>query len=127
MIVIFGGAYQGKLEYAKKTYGLTDQDLFFCREDTDRVDFSRKAICYLDSFIYAMISRGEDPFEYLKKHAELLSDKIIICNDLSCGIVPTDPLMRRFREENGRILSYLCQNAGHVIRIFCSLPLTMKC
>ncbi len=30
MHLIFGGAYQGKLEYAKERYGLADQDIFVC-------------------------------------------------------------------------------------------------
>jgi hypothetical protein len=33
MQLIIGGAYQGKLEYAKKTYNLKDEDIFECSLD----------------------------------------------------------------------------------------------
>ena len=42
MILIIGGAYQGKTEYAKKTYGLQDADIFTC-ENTD-IDPNARAI-----------------------------------------------------------------------------------
>lgn len=33
MILIFGGAYQGKLDFAKKKFGVTDRQVFTCTED----------------------------------------------------------------------------------------------
>ena len=39
MILIIGGAYQGKLEYAKNEYLLTDGDVFFCENETDSISF----------------------------------------------------------------------------------------
>ena len=30
MILIFGGAYQGKLEYALSTYKLVEKDVYHC-------------------------------------------------------------------------------------------------
>ena len=40
MILIIGGAWQGKLEFAKATFGITDADVFTC---TDReIDFSKE-------------------------------------------------------------------------------------
>ena len=32
MILIFGGAYQGKSDFAKKTFGLSGSDISFCHE-----------------------------------------------------------------------------------------------
>ena len=32
MILIFGGAYQGKSNFAKKTFGLSGSDISFCHE-----------------------------------------------------------------------------------------------
>lgn len=31
MVLITGGAYQGKLDYARKEYGITEEDVFDCR------------------------------------------------------------------------------------------------
>ena len=51
MILIIGGAYQGKTEYAKKTYGLQDADIFTC-ENTD-IDPNARAIRHLERFALA--------------------------------------------------------------------------
>ena len=32
MILIIGGAYQGKLDYAKDTFGIVDADVYTCSE-----------------------------------------------------------------------------------------------
>ena len=32
MDIIIGGVYQGKLDYAKAQFSLTDSDVFFCSE-----------------------------------------------------------------------------------------------
>ena len=33
MIVIFGGAYQGKLDYAKEKFNICDDDVFTCTDN----------------------------------------------------------------------------------------------
>ena len=38
MILIIGGAYQGKLDFAKETFGITDTDVHICSEV--EIDFS---------------------------------------------------------------------------------------
>ena len=43
MVLIIGGAYQGKLDFAKETFSLTDGDVFACVSE-EGIDFSRKCI-----------------------------------------------------------------------------------
>ena len=42
MILIFGGAYQGKLTFAQKTFGLTAEDVYTC--GGGEIDFSFRCI-----------------------------------------------------------------------------------
>ena len=42
MELIFGGAYQGRLEYAKSKYNLRDEDIFFLKIDASKYKKSRK-------------------------------------------------------------------------------------
>ena len=42
MILIIGGAYQGKLDYVKDTFGITDTDVYTC--GAKGIDFSKKCI-----------------------------------------------------------------------------------
>lgn len=53
-------------------------------------------------------------------------DSIIICTDISCGVVPVDDELRRWREETGFMLNYLSQNADSVTRIFFGLEQRLK-
>ena len=49
MILIIGGAYQGKLDFAKETFGVTDADVYICGED--EIDFSKRCIYKIEAFV----------------------------------------------------------------------------
>ena len=55
-----------------------------------------------------------------------LSDKILLCEDISCGVVPIDPEQRAWREAVGRMNAMLAARAERVTRIFCGLPMELK-
>lgn len=122
MVLIIGGAYQGKTEYAKKTYSLQDADIFTC-ENTD-IDPNARAIRHLERFALACVRAGKEPAEVLR--ALDLSDKILICEDISCGVVPMDAVEREWREAVGRMNAMLAAKAERVTRLFCGLPLELK-
>ncbi len=122
MVLIIGGAYQGKTEYAKKTYSLQDADIFTC-ENTG-IDPNARAIRHLERFALACVRAGKEPAEVL--NAIDLSDKILICEDISCGVVPMDAVEREWREAVGRMNAMLAAKAERVTRLFCGLPLELK-
>ena len=122
MVLIIGGAYQGKTEYAKKTYSLQDADIFTC-ENTG-IDPNARAIRHLERFALACVRAGKEPAEVLR--ALDLSDKILICEDISCGVVPMDAVEREWREAVGRMNAMLAAKAARVTRLFCGLPLELK-
>ena len=37
MILIFGGAYNGKLEFVKEKYDINNEDIFFCTNQTFKI------------------------------------------------------------------------------------------
>ena len=122
MELIFGGAYQGRLEYAKSKYNLRDEDIFFCSEDKAEIDLSKPAIYCMEKFLLACIREGRNPADEFKN----ISDRIVICTDISQGIVPVDKALRLWREETGRAMVKLAKDAQSVTRIFAGLPLTLK-
>ena len=122
MVLIIGGAYQGKTEYAKKTYSLQDADIFTC--ENMGIDPKARAIRHLERFAQACVRAGKEPAEVL--NAIDLSDKILICEDISCGVVPIDPEQRAWREAVGRMNAMLAARAERVTRIFCGLPMELK-
>ncbi|MBB6623658.1 bifunctional adenosylcobinamide kinase/adenosylcobinamide-phosphate guanylyltransferase [Clostridium gasigenes] len=124
MILVFGGAYNGKLEYAKAKYNIKDEEIFFCNEK--ELNYSKKIICGLHKFIYELGKYGENPLDILKENIKELEDKIIICDEISSGIVPLEKSNRIWREDTGRCLQYLTKNSCTVVRIFCGLEMVLK-
>lgn len=122
MVLIFGGKYQGKVDYALGKYNLTEGDVFRCT-DTD-VDYSKKIIADLQEYIWQCTLKGIEAKEELDW--ERLEDKILICDDVSQGLVPMDKDEREFREMVGRTLTFGGRRAKEVIRVFCGLGNKVK-
>jgi len=119
MVLVIGGAYQGKLDYVMETY--PGKSVYHCDTDTPDPDFSADVINALHLLVLARVKKGADTLEYLRERLPLLRDKIIICDDISCGVVPADPEARLWRETTGRCLALLAKNAGEVVRVFCGI------
>ena len=121
MVLIFGGAYQGKQDYALETYGLSAKDVYQCDLESMVINFDKKVIANLERFILACIKEEVSAKECLEDNIEKLRDKIIICDDISQGVVPVDKTERAWREMTGRTMTYLGQEADEVIRVFCGI------
>lgn len=125
MILIFGGTYQGKTEYAKEHWDFNESDIFYCEEKLS-IDLSKKVIVGLDRFIFACTCEGSEAKDVLKAYDEPLTDKIFIVDDVSQGIVPMDPDRRAWREAVGRTLLWLGSESDEVHRVFCGLGQRLK-
>ena len=125
MILVFGGAYQGKLDYVRENYG-RDKTVFQCTDSTTAIDFSCDIIYALHWFVLAQLRNGMNTSEDCAKNAALWESKIIICDDISCGVVPMDQEMRLWRETTGRVLNNLAQMSDEVVRVFCGLGTRLK-
>ena len=120
MILIIGGAYQGKLDFAKETYGLTDAEICTC--DSGEIDFSKRCIYKIEAFT----AHTEDPIGYFEAHRWEWTDSILILQDIFCGVVPMGAENRAWRQRTGRLAQYLSREAQQVSRIFCGLELKLK-
>ena len=100
MVFIFGGAYQGKTDFAKEAFSLAEGDIFSCS--------------------------GTDPVEYFRVHRGEWEESILICRDMFCGVVPMGAETRAWRQDTGRLTQYLSREAEHVSRIFCGLEQRLK-
>jgi len=125
MVLIFGGAYQGKLEYAIENYKIREDEIFYCGNNKE-IDFSKKVIYGIEKLTLNLLKDESDPLEYINKNIDKIKDKIIICTDISCGVVPTDPLLRQWREAVGRCMALLSHKAERVIRVFCGIGTILK-
>lgn len=145
MILIFGGAYQGKRDFAKEHFGI--ETVTECAapgaelagaEDTGAEDtgaeghsgaetvlalpdFSGDAVCGLERFARACTEAGLEARDLMEEQKAGWQDKILIITDVSQGIVPMDKTTRAFREMNGRLMLYLASEADEVWRVFCGI------
>jgi len=126
MILIFGGVYQGKLDYALNRFKLTGDDVFRC-SDTDTCIPGGKMIIYeIDKWLLALTRADIDTAEALRRFIDNNKDAVVICNDISCGIVPVDGSMRKWRESVGRAMAELSRASDETIRLFCGIPTKIK-
>lgn len=108
MKLIIGGAYQGKKQYALENY-------------KEEILVSNFHLIVLD-----LIKNNVDAINYIKQNLNLYKDKVVICDDISCGVVPTDKIMRKWREDLGHILAIIAKESDEVIRVFCGIGMRLK-
>lgn len=101
MILIFGGAYQGKLDFAKKKFGVTDRQVFTCTEGFE-ADQEAKILCNLEQAFLHLVKQNVNVTDMLAARRDDLKDKIIIIDDISQGVVPMDKTLRAWREATGQ-------------------------
>ena len=126
MVLIFGGAYQGKLEYAQTRFRLLQDDVIVCTEENIVCPEGKKIVYDVDRWILALIKEERNISEEVERFLSKNYESIVICNDISCGVVPIDPLLRKWREEVGRLLGLLAQQSAEVIRLYCGIPTILK-
>lgn len=147
MNLVFGGAYQGKLDFAKNEFGLSngdvlnmadlcqmartknDQDLNYGVDAVINQNIRTAKCAYgLDEYIRLMIDRGLDSDAWIEELIEGVKEleTVIIMNDYSQGLVPMDAEDRKFREANGRAMIKLAESAENVYRVFCGIGTNIK-
>ena len=126
MILITGGAYQGKTDYACEKFGIPRKEIYSCTRDKVEVDFDKSIINNIEELVYACVANGRDPMKYLAARKSRWAKSVMIINDISCGLVPMDPTERAAREAVGRTAMYLAQEAITVTRVFAGIPMRLK-
>lgn len=110
MILIVGGAYQGKRQYASEVLGCADASI----------------VDHVEARIRQWLDAGLDPQAEVRAAAEAWSECVLLLEDISCGVVPLDARDRAWIEAVGRCGAYLAQRADRVIRVFCGLGTVIK-
>lgn len=127
MILVFGGAYNGKLSFVKEKFNISDEEVLTLNNIDDlEIDFSKKVINKFQNLTYKMSLENQDPLKYILENESLFKDKIIISDDICEGIVPLKKEDRIWRENTGKCLQYLSKNSKEVYRVFCGIPIVIK-
>lgn len=124
MILIIGGAYQGKQQFAREISGLEDwADGRVCGEE--EID-SCGGMLYFHEYIRNRLAKGQDCTELARRIALNNPEAVLVANELGCGVVPVDPFDRRYRETVGRVCTGLAAEAEAVYRVVCGIGVRIK-
>ena len=124
MKLIIGGAFQGKNEYAKKTFEITKwADGMVCSEEEI---FAAEGVLHFHEYIKRLIHEDQDPRIFAKELMQKNPNVILVTNELGCGVVPVDAFDRKYREATGRVCTDLAAYSDQVIRVFCGIGQVIK-
>ena len=110
MVLIIGGSYQGKTEYAREHF---PEGHFFNQAHL---------------FIKKRLSEGKNEEEIYQELITACGDEngVVIAEEIGNGIVPMEDFDRRYRDVAGRILIRLAAEATEVHRVICGIGQRIK-
>ncbi|MCC8151160.1 MAG: bifunctional adenosylcobinamide kinase/adenosylcobinamide-phosphate guanylyltransferase [Lachnospiraceae bacterium] len=116
MILITGGAWQGKKAFADE----------LARQEIADGKSGAQVVADIHETIAETMREGKNPYVLVAELTEKNPDLIITVNELGCGIVPIDAFDREWRETTGRISCLLAEKAERVYRVTCGIATEIK-
>lgn len=107
-VLYIGGAAQGKRALAMRLHGLQEGDA--------------RLVYALHELVRADLSAGREPMARLAS----LRGKIVVCDEVGCGVIPLFGEDRAWREAVGRLCCALAAEADTVVRVCAGLPQVIK-
>lgn len=123
MILIVGGAGQGKMQFAQERFCLKREDFANGADCSISDVLQARAI---DQFHLLVRRLGEDALPFTEQICRERSDIIILLDEIGCGIIPLEKNDRIWRETVGRCGCMLAAEAETVIRVVCGIPTVIK-
>lgn len=109
MILVIGGAYQGKYRFVKNNICSDESKIFNC--------FHSEMKKYIDE--------GKEPKNLVN---EIFNKgyEVVISDEIGCGIVPIKSCDREWREETGKALCDIAKKSKQVWRVYCGIGTLIK-
>lgn len=123
MILITGGAYQGKTAYVKAHFQHEITDGAVCMFD------AAKTAAILTNYhllIRRLTESGMDAESFTSALCSENPDCIVLLDEIGSGIIPTEKKERVWREAVGRAGCILAEHSETVIRLLCGIPAAIK-
>mgnify|MGYP004466660127 FL=1 len=123
MMLIIGGSYEGKTEYAEAG-GISD----ICDGETAGFEEIKKHKCVKNyqMLVKRQLEAGIDPLIEAEKLFDECPDIVIISTEIGCGIVPIEKSERIWRETVGNVCCFIAAKSEKVIRISCGIASFIK-
>ncbi|NCB91051.1 MAG: adenosylcobinamide kinase [Clostridia bacterium] len=117
MILVIGGAYQGKRAYASEKYDIEEKDWTDGENCTEDDILCSRAVYNFHIYIRRQAESGIDMTKLAEKIKKKNPKLIIVTDEVGYGIVPMEAMERTWREACGRVCTVLASYADEVIRI----------
>lgn len=124
MILVTGGCFQGKKEYAYRQFGIRPEDAADGAECPLEAIYETKMLYHFHEYIRRLMQEEKEFSldEVLKKNPGI----VLVTNELGYGVVPVDRFDREYREKTGRVCCRAAQAAEEVHRVVCGLGTVIK-
>ena len=129
MILIIGGACQGKKKFAQELSGM-DEPAFTSNmadgaDDCPEDAWKKRFLIGFHQWIRRTLEEGKDPEEFVRQVIKA-GTEIVTMDEIRCGIVPIERAERDYREAAGRAGQMLAGHARQVYRVVCGIPVKIK-
>lgn len=124
MILITGGAYQGKLKFVEEHF---KPDKIIDGSDCI-LSIPENAECVINyhELIKRLMIENSDTVEFTKKFCNKNQNAAVIMNEVGSGIIPIEKSEREWRENVGKCGCIIAEKANKVIRMTCGIPTVIK-
>lgn len=126
MIMIVGGAFQGKTQYVKSEFSFSESEILNGENCDIGNTFTAKCIKNYHLLVKGLIAENIDPIDFTQKLCQENSDAVIVMDEIGCGIIPLEKDERRWREITGRCGCIIAENSSLVIRMNCGIANVIK-
>lgn len=127
MVLVTGGAYNGKLAYVIDEFSVKIEELCDGRVCELEDIFASSGVYNFHLLIRRLIDSGraEDLFHITER---IISSNIkyIISDETGMGVIPLEDVDRQYREYLGKILCKISMSCSKVIRVYYGLPQVLK-
>ena len=121
MTIYLGGLGHGQAALCEKETGRTPVP---CTPDEA---LRAPAVADFHTVLRAVLDAGGDAQAFARRLLAENPDAVLTCDEIGSGIVPLDPVERRWREETGRALGILCADpTTRVTRVWYGLGEVLK-
>ena len=124
--LIIGGASQGKRQYVLDRLAVPERNIADGGAANIEAALAKPCVDKLHLLVRRLMEAGADPSTTVLSALDGREDWLILSDEIGAGIVPIDPVDRRWREEVGRLCCDLAARADRVERIVCGLPQRLK-
>jgi len=126
MILVIGGAFQGKRAYAAQALSIPEEELIDGGSCDWEAIFRAAGIRDFQEYIRRSLLDKRDVGTLVEELVSRNPEVEVIANELGSGVVPVDAFDREYREVTGRICCALAKEAQEVHRVVCGIGTVIK-